>query len=478
MRKHILALLLPFTALAQVQVGNTLMGSDNAYLGSFGVISDDGQVLAVAAFGLSSNQTGIRIFKDTPSGWQQQGNDLLGRDLAAANEVRSVALSADGNTVAFSFPYDNYDTGYVTVYENQSGVWSQVGNAIEGDTISALSGDKIALSADGSILAVSERCWVGNCSGQVKVYQNTAGVWTQMGSAIVRNGDHGKCSIDLSADGTRLLIGTENSNGSGTAFGKVKVYHYVSGDWAVQGYPVAGQASTYSGIGGALSQDGQTVAFAVEGYFNVGYRKSVQVYRHNSGMWSKIGQSVLGDDMYDRMGESLSLSADGSVLAVGATYENNEGKFFPYVRAYQLLNGSWVQAGNDIKGEELYDRTGMFVSLSADGTRVAVGAPNFNGNGSVENPGQVRVFDLSGVLSSDVFVTLRTAVYPNPATDVVYIELKDGLMLEEVVVYNSLGQEVRKTNSSTVQTAGLAPGIYYAVITTDRGRASHKIVVK
>lgn len=478
MKKHILALLLPFTALAQVQVGNTLMGSDNEYLGALGVISDDGQVLAVSARGLYYNQTGIRIFKNTSAGWQQQGDDLLGRDLYDYNVVRSVALSADGSIVAFSYPYDNQDTGYVTVYENKSGVWSQIGNTIEGDTIYALSGDKIALSADGSILAVSEPCGTGNCLGQVKVYQNTAGVWTQLGSTIVNDGDRGKCSIDLSADGTRLLVGTENSNGSGTGFGKVKVYHYVSGDWVVQGYPVAGQASTYSGIGGALSQDGQTVAFAVEGYFSIGYRKSVHVYRHNSGMWSKIGQSVLGDDMYDRMGESLSLSADGTVLAVGATYENNGGKFFPYVRVYQLINGSWVQAGEDIKGEELYDRTGIFVSLSADGTRVAVGSPDFQGNGSVENPGQVRVFDLSGVLSSDAFVALRTAVYPNPATDVVYIELKDGLMLKEVTVYNSLGQEVKKSNSSTVQITGLASGIYYAVITTDRGKAAHKIVIK
>lgn len=52
----------------------------------------------------------------------------------------------------------------------------------------------------------------------------------------------------------------------------------------------------------------------------------------------------------------------------------------------------WSQLGADIDGEATYDYSGRSVSLSADGTRVAIGATGNDGNG--EDSGHVRVFDL------------------------------------------------------------------------------------
>ena len=54
---------------------------------------------------------------------------------------------------------------------------------------------------------------------------------------------------------------------------------------------------------------------------------------------------------------------------------------------------NWVQVGADIVGEASSDRSGRSVSMSADGSRVAIGAPGNNGvNG--ENSGHVRVYEL------------------------------------------------------------------------------------
>ena len=46
-----------------------------------------------------------------------------------------------------------------------------------------------------------------------------------------------------------------------------------------------------------------------------------------------------------------------------------------HVRVYQYINSSWVQLGTDIDGEAEYDKSGYSVSLSADGSTVAIGAP-------------------------------------------------------------------------------------------------------
>ena len=45
-----------------------------------------------------------------------------------------------------------------------------------------------------------------------------------------------------------------------------------------------------------------------------------------------------------------------------------------HVRIYEYSSGSWTQLGADIDGEAAGDHSGSSVSLSSDGTRVAIGA--------------------------------------------------------------------------------------------------------
>ena len=49
------------------------------------------------------------------------------------------------------------------------------------------------------------------------------------------------------------------------------------------------------------------------------------------------------------------------------------------------------QLGSDIDGEATDDNSGSSVSLSSDGTRVAIGARDNDGGGS--NSGHVRIYD-------------------------------------------------------------------------------------
>ena len=49
---------------------------------------------------------------------------------------------------------------------------------------------------------------------------------------------------------------------------------------------------------------------------------------------------------------SVSLSSDGSVVAIGAPYGNDEnGQGSGHVRIYQNISGTWTQIGDDIDGE-------------------------------------------------------------------------------------------------------------------------------
>ena len=57
-------------------------------------------------------------------------------------------------------------------------------------------------------------------------------------------------------------------------------------------------------------------------------------------------------------------------------------------------SGTWTQVGADIDGEAVGDLSGYSVSLSSDGTRVAIGARGNDGTGSDARVGHVRVYDL------------------------------------------------------------------------------------
>ena len=58
---------------------------------------------------------------------------------------------------------------------------------------------------------------------------------------------------------------------------------------------------------------------------------------------------------------------------------------------YDANNNDWKQLGNDIDGEAADDKSGVSVSMSNDGSRVAIGAPGNNGNGS--GSGHTRIYE-------------------------------------------------------------------------------------
>jgi hypothetical protein len=88
---------------------------------------------------------------------------------------------------------------------------------------------------------------------------------------------------------------------------------------------------------------------------------------------------------------SVSLSSDGSIVAIGASENDGNGTNAGHVRIYENIGGSWSQVGQDIDGKAANDYSGRSVSLSSDGNTVAIGAPLNDGNGS--DAGHVRVYE-------------------------------------------------------------------------------------
>ena len=78
-------------------------------------------------------------------------------------------------------------------------------------------------------------------------------------------------------------------------------------------------------------------------------------------------------------GYSVSLSSNGSKVAIVAYHNNANSSNSGYTCIYKISGGTQLQIGNDIDGAMYGALSGSHVSLSLDGSRDAIGAPSYDG---------------------------------------------------------------------------------------------------
>ena len=193
-----------------------------------------------------------------------------------------------------------------------------------------------------------------------------------------------------------MAIGAPYNAGNGaynSYKGHVRVYQYASSTWSQLGSDIDGEsAGDQSGYAVSLSSDGSTVAIgALNNDGSASNAGHVRIYTNISGTWTKVGSDIDGEAAGDYSGFSVSLSGNGSTVAIGAPYNDGNGTNAGHVRIYKNISGTWTKIGSDIDGEAAYDGSGWSVSLSSDGSTVAIGALWNDGNGT--NAGHVRVYE-------------------------------------------------------------------------------------
>jgi hypothetical protein len=336
-----------------------------------------------------------------PPTWSQRGVDLDGEDISDFSGV--VAISSDGSVVAIGAPANDGnggDSGHVRVYAWSGSSWVQRGSNIDGEALGDKSGAAVALSSDGSILAIGAYYNDGSGvdSGHVRVYAWNGTSWVQRGADIngESSNDEFGTSVALSSDGTIVAIGAYLNDGNGADSGHVRVHAWNGSAWVQRGSDIDGEAAgDQSGRTVALSDDGSIVAIGAQ---NNGLYGHVRVFAWSGSTWVQRGADIDGEGVGDLSG-AVSLSSDGTVVAIGASENNGvNGADSGHVRVYSWNGTSWVQRGLDIDGEAADDAFGVSVSISSDGTVLAVGAVRNDGTSGTgtDNRGHVRVFVWDG----------------------------------------------------------------------------------
>ena len=155
-------------------------------------------------------------------------------------------------------------------------------------------------------------------------------------------------------------------------------------------------ANDFSGYSVSLSSDGSVVAIGAPVNDGNGNNSGhVRIYKNVNNTWIKVGSDIDGEAAFDQLGISVSLSSDGSLVAIAAPFNDGSGTDSGHVRIYKNVNNIWTKIGEDIDGEAAGDYSGYSISLSGNGSSIAIGASSNNGNGN--NSGHVRVYQVNSI---------------------------------------------------------------------------------
>ncbi|WP_226864701.1 FG-GAP repeat protein [Microbulbifer taiwanensis] len=357
-------------------------------------LSADGNTLAVAALLEDSNATGIDgdqadnsagssgavyVFTRNVSTWSQQAYIKASNTGAEDRFGWSIALSADGNTLAV-------------------GAW------LEDSAASGVNGDQTDSSASDS--------------GAAYVFIRSNGTWTQQAYVKASNTgaeDRFGRSVSLSADGNTLAVGADAEESAATGIdgdqadnsaeysGAVYVFTRSGSTWSQQAYVKTSNTGAGDGFGFpvALSADGNTMVTGAHGEDSAATgingiqtdnsaSRSGAAYafvRDSNGTWSQQAYiKASNTDIDDIFGHAVALSADGNTLAVGASGEDSaatgiggdeiddsepsSGATYVFTRSGSTWSQqAYIKASNTGR----YDNFGGAVALSAGGNTLAVG---------------------------------------------------------------------------------------------------------
>jgi hypothetical protein len=325
------------------------------------------------------------------------GTNFISRKITPTFSLASI-INKFTTDSPFSLPVNTNSTGVLS-YEssnilvatvNSSGLVTLKG--VEGITTITVS---LAASSDESYAA-------GSASTTLNV--TLPPIWRQLGADIdgIQFEEESGSSVSLSSNGRTLAIGAP-SHYYGSSQGRTRIFdlntNVTPNQWIQRGLDIIGtQQYQLSGSSVSISSDGNSVAIGAP-IRETGLSGSMRVYYWNTAVtpnaWTLRGQAiVITGGFGNEAGHSVSLSSDGTIVAIGApkqddiVYGVDCGKTYVYEWKPSLSN--WVKRGTDITGLATSELTGWVVTLSSDGNTIATGGKFL---------GQARVYDWNTTLS-------------------------------------------------------------------------------
>ena len=415
--------------------GDITEGVEGDTIGEFVTISGDGSVVSCGA----SQPTGVKnpyifTYKYTSSSSTWVKIHEYTEPITLGNSVQkkkfSCALNNDGSLVLVGSPMNNYTTGAVFVYDTSD---ASLKFSVLGAAVGNYLGESVNFSANARRLVIGD---VGGACVKIYNQDEVTNVWNQLGNKIYEAGS----SVNLSKNGDIVtfsipatqgygkvyqykwdgffwlpIIEEFSDNGNGTSFGRrvfvtedassilvesaitnqlyrwnvVRPFFTLNGSRITRGrvdqvynydYVTTSSNVVISGV-----VDTSSTSEYVIKYTMTENDVSDVVYQvlSTSGELLQLGLTITSSTP-DKLGWSASISGDGNYLVVGMPgYDSDRGMAKIY--RLNLIDVTWDEMIS-LTGPNPSGSYGYSVSISKDGSRVAIGAPNYGA-------GMVQVFE-------------------------------------------------------------------------------------
>jgi hypothetical protein len=307
---------------------------------------------------------------------------------------RSVAVSADGDTVLVGAPAQEEGHGAAWVFTRTESGWQRTQLADPSSNPAAgRFGRGVSLSADGRTALIGAPL-EDDSRGRAWVFVLDGSTWKAQTHPLEAEGEQGEgrlgVSVALSGNGEVALVGAPaNERFRGAAW----VYQRRGPeleDWSEAGEltGVGESADGHFGYSVALSGEGTTALIGAP--FDEAGTGAAWVFTSSEGAWSEQGPLLTGADAKgvpssndEEFGYGVALSEEGNDAVIGASLADGErGAAWLYARS----GTSWEEVrelkarGTSEAREEHKARFGKSVSLSANAETLLIGGPAETGD--------------------------------------------------------------------------------------------------
>ena len=212
--------------------------------------------------------------------------------------------------------------------------------------------------------------------------------------------------VCISPDGTRAFVGAPQNDEGGTDIGRLYVYSYENGAWNTTPVDLPGQAAgEQMGWAVACNEDGSVVAVGAryndEGGTNYG---RVYVFEETSGNWNTTPiVDIPGTSTGEEFGLGLGMNDAGTRIVVGTLNDDiatNAGKVYVF---HKTAGGTWpTTATATFTGTgAASDHFGLAVAMNSTGTRIAATAFDYT-----------RIYEYDS--SASAWKSAHVAEFPSP----------------------------------------------------------------
>ena len=340
---------------------------------------------------------------------------LTASDKAASDNFGySVSISADGNTAivgaVYADPSGLSNAGKAYIFTRSGTTWTEQSILTASDKAASDNfGMCASISGDGNTAIVgayqADPSGITN-AGKAYIFTRSGSTWTEQAILTASDkavSDSFGVSVSISADGNTAIVGAVYADPSSLAeAGKAYIFTRSGTTWTEQSILTASDKAASDRFGGSvsISADGSTVivgAYTADPSSLTDAGK-VYIFTRSGTTWTEQAILIASDKAAsDYFGQNVSISADGNTAIVGAERADppslaEAGKAYIYTRSGTIWTEQTILTASDKAASDYF---GYSISISADGNTAIVGAYYADPSG-LSNAGKAYIFTRSG----------------------------------------------------------------------------------